>query len=102
MTVLLSGRQGSKHVGGGAEFHSVDVDTDSVGDGTATVSYDSEFDDGDVVTSATWTSHEGDNAQLAVTASGATQATVSITGASTTNGTVTVHFLVAGNRATDR
>lgn len=102
MSELLSGDQGSPQIGGGAEYHEVDVSTDSNGDGTATLSWDSGFDESDPVAVASLTSDEGDNGRAFCTSTGASQTTVTVKSATTTNGTVTVAVVVAGDRKSAR
>lgn len=102
MGELTSGGQGSPHVGGGSEYHEVDVSTDSNGDGTATLSWDAGFDESSPVAVAQFTSDEGANARAFCTSSGASQTTVTVKNATTTNGTVTVAVVVAGDRKTAR
>lgn len=81
-----------KEHGQRSETHSVDVDTDSNGDGSATVSWDDGFG-GNVRVfteppedARTWVSSKGDS-----------QATINVANANTTNGTVTVEVVAFGD-----
>lgn len=78
------------------EVHTVDVSTGTSGDGSSTVTYDTSFADGTVFAFATLQDANGD---VAVTSAGSSQATVQVSGHSTTSGTVTANLLVVG---TDR
>lgn len=97
---LLASSLGLPNVGDvRAEVHTADVSTDSNGDGTATVSWDTEFGDGEVYVILTAQSDEGASFALSVTSSGSSQCTITVSGASTVNGTVTVNVLAIGRDA---
>lgn len=74
------------------EAHTVDVTTDSAGAGTANVSYNEDFADGEVYA---FTTPQSSGVTTAATSAGATQATVDVTGGAAT-GTETVNLLVIG------
>lgn len=75
-----------------AEVHSVDVSTDSNGDGSTTVSWDRQFEGNVRVFLAV-----PENANHWVSSKGNSQATVNLGGAATTTGTVTVEVLALGD-----
>lgn len=83
---------GYKEHGQRSETHSVDVSTDSNGDGSATVTWDDGF--GGNVRVFT---EPPENATTWVSSKGTSQATVNVGGAATTNGTVTVEVVAFGD-----
>ncbi|AGM11205.1 hypothetical protein M197_gp40 [Haloarcula hispanica tailed virus 2] len=74
------------------EVHTVDVSTGTGGAGTANVSHNEEFADGEVYAFAT---PQSSGVTVAVTSAGATQSTVDVTGGAA-SGTETVNLLVIG------
>jgi len=75
-----------------AEVHSVDVSTDSNGDGSTTQSWDRAFEGNVRVFTEV-----PENASSWVSSKGNSQATINVGGAATTNGTVTVEVLAVGD-----
>jgi len=75
-----------------AEVHTVDISTDTNGDGSATQSWDTEFGGGVFVL----VSGDADG-DFFVSSSGNSQATVEVSGSSTTSGTVTATVVAFGD-----
>lgn len=91
MVDLIRTTRALPNVGQRAEVHSADITTDIDGNGSATVSFDRQFRNGDVFVLVTGS----DAGNYYVSASGATQATVNVAGG-TASSTVTANVLVVG------
>lgn len=89
---LISQSNGHLEHGQRAEVHDLDIDTDSTGAGSATVSWDDGFG-GNVRVFV----EVPEDARSWVSSKGGSQATVNLANAGTTNGTVTVSVLAVGD-----
>lgn len=87
---LINSKSSYPNLGGTAEVHSVDVDTDANGDGSATVTWDETLP-GTVFAVATGRSA----GNVFLSAAGASQGTVNVEGGAA-DGTVTVNVLATG------
>lgn len=94
MTELIRTADAQPTIEGAAEYHpGVSISTDANGDGSTTVSWDEDFNDGDVAVQVTGT-EAGD---WHASTSGASQATINVLGAAAGT-TVTCHVTAFGNR----